>query len=76
MDAQMVRSDVDCGGQVAVVLDIAVGRQHSCFLLASGQVKCVGGNDFGQLGIGSRQWPEHNLGHGRCPQTCRHRPKL
>ena len=31
---------------------VAVGSSHSCALLDDGSVKCWGGNDYGQLGLG------------------------
>lgn len=45
-------------GPVAValedVVDVAPGGFHSCFLLGSGDVRCVGANHNGQLGDGSQ----------------------
>ena len=42
---------VDLGpGQVAV--ELSLGGTHSCARLVGGQVKCWGGNDYGQLGLG------------------------
>ncbi|CAM9224014.1 unnamed protein product [Ascophyllum nodosum] len=42
---------VDLGtGEVAS--DIALGEEHTCVLLSSGDVKCFGHNDKGQLGQG------------------------
>ncbi len=35
------------------VIDIAVGQQHSCAVVASGTVYCWGGNTYGQLGDGT-----------------------
>jgi alpha-tubulin suppressor-like RCC1 family protein len=32
------------------VVDMALGENHSCALLANNQVKCWGRNDYGQLG--------------------------
>ncbi|CAM9224093.1 unnamed protein product [Ascophyllum nodosum] len=43
---------VDLGtGEVAS--DIALGKEHTCVLLSSGDVKCFGHNDDGQLGQGN-----------------------
>jgi cysteine-rich repeat protein len=39
-------------GPDAVVRSLAAGRDHVCALLTSGAVKCWGGNDSGQLGLG------------------------
>ena len=39
---------IDLNGQKA--LQVAVGRDHSCVLLESGQVTCWGYNGYGQLG--------------------------
>jgi alpha-tubulin suppressor-like RCC1 family protein len=33
---------------------IALGAEHSCALLANGEVRCWGRNDFGQVGDGTR----------------------
>ena len=44
--------DLDCGQSRAIVVDVAVGGAHSCMVLASGRIICVGQNDSGQLGIG------------------------
>ena len=36
-------------------IDLGVGYQSSCALLASGDVRCWGRNDLGQLGLGSTE---------------------
>ncbi|HEV7919020.1 MAG TPA: hypothetical protein VGO97_05520 [Solirubrobacterales bacterium] len=36
-----------------VVKEITTGRMHSCALFRNGNVRCWGGNDFGQLGNGN-----------------------
>jgi alpha-tubulin suppressor-like RCC1 family protein len=41
---------VELGG---VVVDLAAGRRHTCALLASGNVRCWGEADEGQLGYGN-----------------------
>ena len=40
----------DC--RVSGVLSLALGRDHSCALLVGGLVRCWGGNEAGQLGLG------------------------
>ena len=40
------------GGVVEGVTDIAVGRAHTCALLAGGRIRCWGANVSGQLGDG------------------------
>ncbi len=54
------------------VLAIAAGQQHTCMILNTGQVKCWGLNDNGQLGVGdpterinAQGVPTVNLGTGR-----------
>ena len=39
------------GGDIAIP-GVAVGRSHTCVVLATGEVWCWGYNDFGQLGSG------------------------
>ena len=34
-------------------MQIAAGSSHTCFLLNTGEVKCTGINNFGQLGDGT-----------------------
>ncbi|MDH3581925.1 MAG: hypothetical protein OEM91_15045, partial [Hyphomicrobiales bacterium] len=34
---------------------VAVGAEHACALLASNKIKCIGGNDYGQLGDGTTE---------------------
>lgn len=58
-------------------VDVAVGSNHACALLANGTVKCWGANGNGQLGTGDttsyptthahveNDWPSVNLGTGR-----------
>lgn len=41
-------------GLDATVIDIAVAGSHGCALLASGEVRCWGYNQQGQLGVGDR----------------------
>jgi hypothetical protein len=40
-------------GSLVGATQIAVGGRHSCALVAGGQVRCWGWNDFGQLGNGT-----------------------
>jgi alpha-tubulin suppressor-like RCC1 family protein len=50
-------STSSCYGIVPVGLtgarDVVGGQSHSCALLESGQVKCWGSNEFGQIGSGA-----------------------
>jgi alpha-tubulin suppressor-like RCC1 family protein len=41
-------------GLDATVVDIAIAGSHGCALMASGEVRCWGGNVQGQLGVGDR----------------------
>jgi len=43
-------------GAGAVAVDVHCGRDHTCVLLEGGKVKCFGGNDFGELGLGDIKW--------------------
>lgn len=43
---------VDLGGPA---LDLVAGQYHACALMSGGRVRCWGGNESGQLGIGSTQ---------------------
>jgi alpha-tubulin suppressor-like RCC1 family protein len=38
------------------VQSLQTGEEHTCVLLTNGQVKCWGGNGFGQLGLGDTPW--------------------
>lgn len=42
--------DVNVGGKV---VQLSMGRDHSCALLDTGAVRCWGNNDYGQLGHGN-----------------------
>ena len=53
---------IDFGTTVPVV-DIAVGWWHACAVFETGQIKCWGKNEFGQLGYGHTQ----NIGDGERP---------
>ncbi len=37
----------------SAALDVAVGQSHSCAVMANGETRCWGDNNFGQLGLGS-----------------------
>jgi alpha-tubulin suppressor-like RCC1 family protein len=64
-------------GSGRTVVDLAIGGSFACALLDGGQVKCWGGNTFGQLGLGDTsprgalpnqmgdKLPVVNLGQGR-----------
>lgn len=41
-------------GRVTNVIDVAAGGDHACAVRSDGHVLCWGGNDFGQLGDGTR----------------------
>jgi hypothetical protein len=51
MDRKGSVTHPDLGG---IATQISLGDQFSCALLSSGQVKCWGANDAGQLGLGSK----------------------
>jgi alpha-tubulin suppressor-like RCC1 family protein len=40
--------------EVSPATDVAAGDYHNCFLLQSGEARCVGNNSEGQLGNGTR----------------------
>lgn len=42
---------IDLGANLTAV-SAAIGRSHVCAVLNDGSVKCWGGNDYGQLGLG------------------------
>ena len=44
--------DVDGEGPLTGVVQLSVGSGHACAVVTSGQVRCWGGNDRGQLGNG------------------------
>ncbi len=46
-------------GNTDLIVEMKSGSYHTCALTASGEVWCVGRNDYGQLGIGNTGW--HNL---------------
>ena len=41
-------------GLTGTVVDVLAGASHSCAVMSTGQVRCWGLNDQGQLGIGSK----------------------
>lgn len=53
--------DVDVGG---IVTQIALGRSHSCALLADAKVRCWGEGYYGALGYGNRNSLEQPVGAG------------
>jgi hypothetical protein len=42
------------------VVDLTINQDHTCVVLDTGTVQCLGGNDFGQLGNGSEGTDEIN----------------
>jgi cysteine-rich repeat protein len=50
-------------GAGAVAVQIAVGNDHTCALLATGALRCWGANDRGQLGLGHTR----NIGDDELP---------
>ncbi|WP_100793407.1 RCC1 domain-containing protein [Nannocystis exedens] len=49
-EAPSAAGEVPLGG--AKVIDVALGLSYTCVLLDSGEVRCAGRNDDGQLGLG------------------------
>jgi alpha-tubulin suppressor-like RCC1 family protein len=47
---------VDVSGLESGIVAISAGGQHSCAVTTAGGVKCWGGNDFGGLGNGSKDF--------------------
>lgn len=47
--------DVDGEGPLTGVAQLSVGQTHACALLVTGEVRCWGANDRGQLGDGTYQ---------------------
>lgn len=51
--SEAVTSPTPVAGLETGVQAIAAGNQHTCVLMQTGAVKCWGGNDYGQLGLGN-----------------------
>ena len=50
-------SAINTGSDVSAnSLYVAAGGGHTCFILASGEIRCVGSNGFGQLGNQYENW--------------------
>jgi alpha-tubulin suppressor-like RCC1 family protein len=41
-------------GLTGTVVDVTTGTSHACAVMSTGEVRCWGLNDFGQLGIGTQ----------------------
>jgi len=52
IDAKAVVDATGDAGAQQLELEVSVGAHHSCARLPDGSVKCWGGNDLGQLGLG------------------------
>jgi serine/threonine protein kinase/alpha-tubulin suppressor-like RCC1 family protein len=53
---------IEMGGEV---MQVSVGRRHSCAVLAGGKVRCWGWNNSGQLGLGHTE----NIGDDETPAS-------
>ncbi len=54
-DAELPRHDRVRASAVPEVAQLALGRYHACAVLTDGGVRCVGRNEYGQLGDGSTE---------------------